>query len=81
MSSPSRSPEVKALLRDLNPAQRRAVTHGEGPLLIIAGAGTGKTRVIAHRIAYLIAAKKARADAMLAVTFRPGRGAWVDLLT
>ena len=69
MSPAARSPEIKALLRDLNPAQRQAVTHGAGPLLIIAGAGTGKTRVIAHRIAYLIAAKKARADEILAVTF------------
>ncbi|MBM3304976.1 MAG: ATP-dependent helicase, partial [Candidatus Aminicenantes bacterium] len=53
----------------MNPAQRRAVVHGKGPLLIVAGAGTGKTKVITHRIAHLIASKKARPDEILAVTF------------
>jgi DNA helicase-2/ATP-dependent DNA helicase PcrA len=62
-------PEERALLEDLNPAQRRAVLHGKGPLLIIAGAGTGKTKVITRRIAHLIAAKAARPDEILAVTF------------
>jgi len=42
------------LLKNLNSEQKRAVTHGDGPLLIIAGAGTGKTKVITTRIAYLI---------------------------
>ncbi len=60
---------MKDFLEDLNPAQRRAVLHGEGPLLVIAGAGTGKTNVLTRRIAHLIAAKKARPEEILAVTF------------
>ena len=44
-----------ALLSDLNPEQRAAAAHGEGPLLIVAGAGTGKTATLAHRVAHLIA--------------------------
>jgi DNA helicase-2/ATP-dependent DNA helicase PcrA len=57
------------LLADLTPRQRKAVTHGKGPLLIVAGAGTGKTTVITRRIAWLIAEKRAKPSEILALTF------------
>jgi len=57
------------LLADLTARQRKAVTHGDGPLLIVAGAGTGKTTVITRRIAWLIAEKRAKPSEILALTF------------
>ncbi|HEY8167572.1 MAG TPA: ATP-dependent DNA helicase [Candidatus Limnocylindrales bacterium] len=68
-SSPIDLDIVADLLRGLDRQQRAAVTHGDRPLLVLAGPGTGKTHVVTRRIAWLIATKRARPEEILALTF------------
>jgi len=67
--APAASDSAAALLRGLNREQRQAVSHGEGPALVIAGPGTGKTEVVTRRVAWLIATKRALPREILALTF------------
>ncbi|HVW40290.1 MAG TPA: DNA helicase PcrA [Amycolatopsis sp.] len=68
-SEPKAGTRGAELLDDLNPAQRDAVTHAGAPLLVVAGAGSGKTRVLTRRIAYLLAERDAHPGQIMAITF------------
>ncbi|MDX5432380.1 MAG: UvrD-helicase domain-containing protein, partial [Halomonas sp.] len=61
--------DVTAILDQLNPAQREAVSAPQGNMLVLAGAGSGKTRVLVHRIAWLLAVENATPWSVMAVTF------------